>query len=97
VIAAPPQTVTCTTSDATAVAAFIRNAHGIEGRVAGLRRDRPVTLSHVVVGPVSLGTAHLPYSVEFESESPSCYVVSHLKSGSMPTRPQYPSPNLCSR
>ena len=75
--------VTCTTSDPQAAAAFIRNAHGIEGRIAGLRRDRPVTLSHVVIGPVSLGTAHLPCSVEFESESSSCYVVSHLKSGSM--------------
>jgi len=83
VIAAPPQSVTCTTSDPEAAAAFVRSAHGIEGRIAGLRSDRPVTLSHVVIGPVSLGTAHLPCSVEFESESSSSYVVSHLKSGNM--------------
>ena len=83
VIEAPPQAVTCTTSDPDAAAAFIRSAHGIEGRVAGLRSDRPATLSHVVIGPVSLGTAHLPCSVEFESESSPAFVISHLKSGDM--------------
>ena len=82
-IAAPPQSVTCTTSDPEAAAAFIRSAHGIESRVEGLRSDQPVTLSHVVIGPVSLGTAHLPCSVEFESESSPSFVVSHLKSGDM--------------
>lgn len=83
VLGAPPQSVTCTTSDPEAAAAFIRSAHGIESRVAGLRSDQPVTLSHVVIGPVSLGTAHLPCSVEFESESSPSFVVSHLKSGDM--------------
>ncbi|MFN8033657.1 MAG: helix-turn-helix transcriptional regulator [Mycobacterium sp.] len=78
-----PQSTTCTTSDPEAAAAFIRSAHGIRGRLTGLRDDRPATLSHVVMGPVSLGTAQLPCSVEFESDSSPCFVVSHLKSGNM--------------
>lgn len=83
VLDALPRSTTCTTSDPEAAAAFIGSAHGIRSRVTGMRSDRPVTLSHVVMGPVAIGTAHLPCALEFEFEYSPSFVVTHLKAGSM--------------
>lgn len=79
----PPQKTTCTTADPAAVADFIGSAHGICGRVEGLRSDRPITLSHVVMGPVSLCTARIPGELRFESAPAPCFVVTHVRSGTM--------------
>ncbi len=83
VLESPPRSTVCTTADPEAVATFIGSAHGIRGRVEGLRGDRPITLSHVVMGPVSLCTARVPGELVFEAEPAPCFVVTHLKSGTM--------------
>lgn len=83
VLESPPHSSTCTTADPEAVAAFIGSAHGIRGRVEGLRGERPITLSHVVMGPVSLCTARIPGELTFEADPAPCFVVTHLKSGTM--------------
>jgi AraC-like DNA-binding protein len=83
VLESPPHSTVCTTSDPEAVATFIGSAHGVRARVEGLRGDRPITLSHVVMGPVSLCTARVPGELVFEAEPAPCFVVTHLKSGTM--------------
>ncbi|WP_059016944.1 helix-turn-helix transcriptional regulator [Mycobacterium sp. M26] len=83
VLESPPHSSTCTTADPEAVAEFIGSAHGIRGRVEGLRGERPVTLSHVVMGPVSLCTARIPGELTFDADPAPCFVVTHLKSGTM--------------
>lgn len=79
----PPQKTTCTTADPGAVADFIASAHGICGRVEGLRSDRPITLSHVVMGPISLCTVRIPGELSFEAAPGPCFVVAHVMAGSM--------------
>lgn len=78
-----PQQSTCTTADPEAAAAFIYSAWGARGRVDGLHPDRPIRMSQMVIGHVSVTSAALPSALEFDTGRWSCYLVSQLKSGSM--------------
>lgn len=83
VMGARPQHTTFTTGDTDAAVAFMRSTWGVHGRIDGLIPDRPMTVSGMAIGDAGVGTVELPSTLEFDTERWPCYVVTHLKSGSV--------------
>ncbi|AQT81569.1 hypothetical protein B1R94_23410 [Mycolicibacterium litorale] len=78
-----PQRTTFSTGDTDVAVAFIRSSVGVQGRIGGLVPHRPMTVSGMTIGRAAVGTAELPSDLEFDTERWPCYVVTHLKSGSV--------------